>query len=101
MRDFIRALTVTLAAAVLLFVLSTDFVLINEELSESGFASGEVLFLRLGENAFSGEIMGEEFYLSTAPAEKVLGALRPAVFVLPPPVRFILRMLSNFPEKLT
>ena len=63
------------------------FELINKNVSESGFSSGEVLLLEFDENIFSGEIFGRDFSFDFSPIIKFLPGLRLLIFILPPFIR--------------
>lgn len=63
------------------------FELINKNVSESGFSSGEVLLLEFNENIFSGEIFGRDFSFDFSPLIKFLPGLRLLIFILPPFIR--------------
>lgn len=63
------------------------FELINKNVSESGFSSGEVLLLEFDENIFSGEIFGRAFSFDFSPLIKFLPGLRLLIFILPPFIR--------------
>lgn len=63
------------------------FELINKNVSESGFSSGEVLLLEFDENIFSGEIFGRDFSFDFSPLIKFFPGLRLWIFILPPFIR--------------
>ncbi len=87
MKDFRRAFGTALAVIFLLFFLVFSFELINQNLAESGFSSGEVLFFEFEEKVFSGEILGRKFSADFSPALEFLPRLRVLRFFLPPFIR--------------
>ena len=87
MKDFRRAFGTALAVIFLLFFLVFSFELINRNLAESGFSSGEVLLFEFEENIFSGEILGRKFSADFSPALEFLPRLRVLRFFLPPFIR--------------
>lgn len=93
MIHFIRSLfmTLTVTAVVLTAVLAFEY--INENVSKSGFSSGEVLSFGYEEGVFSGEIMGEKFSADISPALKFLPVLENFALLLPPFAQLFLRLL--------
>ncbi len=96
MRNFIRAFTLTMSIIILAFGAVVAFVLINENIGESGFSSGEVLSLEIRGSVVSGEFMGEEFMFGTAKTFSLIKPLFSLVYLFPPYVRLFLRFFLPF-----
>lgn len=87
MSGFIRGFCLSLSVILLVFVLVFGFELINRNIGNSGFSSGEVFDFSLSESAFSGEILGRKFSFDVIPAPVIMKYIRPATFFLPPFIR--------------
>ncbi len=90
MRCFARAFTVTAVGVILVLILLLCFVLINENIGESGYHSGKVLLFSYENGVFSGEIMGEKFALSTALPKRAMPISKSLTLLLPPPMQLVL-----------
>ena len=74
----------------LLIILVFAFELINRNISESGFSSGEVFDFSFEHDVFYGEIFGRKFSANLSPLIRSLPYLENLLLFLPPFVQLIL-----------
>lgn len=94
MRDFFRAFCLCLAAGLLFFTAIAALGVVAASFEESGFSSGA--FFRadfLGDSLF-GEVLGKPFAVNLA-AFRLPDWTKNLVVLLPPPVKFFIRLLER------
>lgn len=71
------------------------FELINLNISESGFSSGEVFVFSFDEGVFSGEFFGRKFSFDFSVFGKILSVFGYFFVLLPPFLQLLLRFLPS------
>ena len=92
---FRRSFFLTLSIIVLFLVLIFAFELINLNISESGFSSGEVFVFSFDEGVFSGEFFGRKFSFDFSVFGKILPVFGYFFVLLPPFLQLLLRFLPS------